>query len=101
MYGTFYIAGLRRRAAELQAQRIADAAAAIADPRAVLRANLLSFQSSQTPEARAHGYLLEDIRKVIHATPQQLGVALDELGWSRRRTWSNTGPYRRRWYPPD
>jgi hypothetical protein len=71
------------------------------DPRAALRTQIGEWQRTLAPEAREHGYLLEDIRKVIHATPQQLGLALHELGWHRKRVWLSDGPYSRRWYPPE
>lgn len=100
-YGTAYITGLRRLTAERQALRAAEAAAAISDPRAVLRANLLAWQNTLTPEAAAAGFHLEDIRKAVPATPQQLGLALAELNWRRTRVWRSDGPYRRRWYPLD
>jgi hypothetical protein len=104
IYGTAYIAGLKRRTAELRAQRAAEAAAQIFDPRAKLREQITQWQAAlpevERAEAARQGYFLEDIRKVIHATPQDLGLALAELSWSRRRIWQNNGPYRRHWYPP-
>jgi len=100
-----YIATLRRQTAERRAQRAAEAEAVINDPRAVLRAQLVQWQAALPDATRAEaardGYTLEDIRKAVHATPQSLGLVLDELGWSRRRIWRNDGPYRRRWYPPN
>lgn len=102
MYGDAYIRDLRFRAAERQAQRAADAAAQIADPRNNLREQICLWHSSLPPDARPPGgFLLEDIRKAVHATPQALGLALAELQWSRKRVWSNTGPFRRFWFPPD
>ena len=101
MYGDAYIRDLRRASAEIRAKRAADAAAAFADPRAVLRAQIIKWQSTLPAGAREHGYLLEDIRKAVHATPQLLGLALAELNWSRRRVWLNDGPYRRYWFPAD
>lgn len=101
MYVNAYIMELKRRTAERRAQRAAETAAAIADPRAALRAQIAEWQRTLPPEAREHGYLLEDIRKVIHSTPQQLGLALDELGWHRKRVWLSDGPFRRYWFPPD
>lgn len=101
MYHDRYVESLKRQTAERRAQRAAEAAAAIADPRTVLRAQVAEWQSALPLEDREHGYLLEDIRKVIHATSQQLGLALDELGWHRKRVWLSDGPFRRYWFPPD
>lgn len=99
--GRAYIAGLKRQAAERRAQRAADTAAAINDPRAVLRARLTAWYDALPPDARPPGgFLLEDIRKAVHATPQALGLALDELGWSRKRVWRSDGPFRRYWFGP-
>lgn len=100
-----YIATLKRQAAERRAQRAADTAAAINDPRAALREKLVQWLAALPDAVRAEaereGYTLEDIRKAVHATPQQLGLALAELNWRRTRLWRSDGPYRRRWYPPD
>ena len=102
MYGDNYISGLRRQAAERRAQRDAAAAAVIADPRAELRARLTAWYDALPPDARPPaGFLLEDIRKAVHATPQALGLALYELGWSRKRVWRSDGPFRRYWFPPE
>jgi hypothetical protein len=101
MYGDFYIRKISAEAEARRAQRAAQAAAAIADPRAELRKLIAEWTSTLPPEAREDGFVLEDIRKVIHATPQQLGLALAELNWRRTRVWKTDGPYRRRWYPPE
>jgi hypothetical protein len=92
---------LRRRVQEKSAQRAVEAAAAIADPRAALRTQIAEWQRTLGPETSQSGYLLEDIRKAVNATPQQLGLALWEMGWTRKRVWLSDGPYRRRWYRPD
>ncbi len=100
--GRAYIAGLKRQAAERWAQRDAAAAATINDPRAELRGRLTAWYDALPPDARPPGgFLIEDVRKAVHATPQALGLALWELGWSRKRVWSNTGPFRRYWFPPE
>jgi hypothetical protein len=102
IYGGAYIAGLRRFAAERRAQRDAAAQAAIADPRAELRARLTTWYDALPPDARPlGGFLIEDIRKAVYAPVQSLGLALWELQWSRKRVWSNTGPFRRYWFPPE
>ncbi len=100
MYGDNYIRKLRANAEASRARRAAQAAAAIADPRAALRERIAGWQRTLSDEARENGLFLEDIRKVVLATPQDLGLALAELDWRRRRVWKNDGPYRRRWYPP-
>lgn len=101
MYGDRYITELKRRTAERRAQRAAQAAAQISDPRAKLREQVLVWQSTLPPEAREHGLILEEIRRAIPATPQQLGIALHELGWTRKRVWLSDGPFRRYWFPPE
>jgi hypothetical protein len=105
MYGNAYVAELRRFAAERRAQRDAAAAAVIADPRAKLREALTQWQAAlpeaERAESARQGYFLEEIRKSVRATPQQLGLALAELNWRRTRVWRSDGPYRRRWWPPE
>jgi hypothetical protein len=101
MYADAYIRKIRAEVESRRAQRAAEAAAQITDPRAALRAQIAEWQRTLPPGAREHGYLLEEIRKVIHATPQRLGLALDELGWHRKRVWLSDGPFRRYWFPPD
>ena len=104
MYGDAYIRKLRVETEARRAQRAAEVSAAIADPRAKLREEIARWYAALPDAARAdakrQGYVLEDIRKAVQATLQQLGLALDELGWSRKRVWRSAGPYRRRWYPP-
>ncbi len=98
-YGNAYLAQLKHWSAEQRAKRAAQASAAIADARAGLRARLAEWQRTLPPEAREHGLFLEDVRKAVPATLQDLGIALWELGWSRKRIWKSTGPYRRVWFP--
>lgn len=87
---------LRKLRAEADARR----AAHNNDPRAKLKAAILVWQNTLPPEAHERGLTLEDIRKSVPATPQQLGLALHELGWTRKRVWLSDGPFRRYWYPP-
>jgi len=100
MYFDSYIARIRRQTEAWRGQRTAQAAAVVADPRAALRAQVTQWYSALPLEDRAPRYLLEDLVKLFGATPQQLGLALAELGWRRKRVWLNEGPYRRYWYPP-
>ena len=105
MYGDAYLRRLRADTEARRAQRAAEAAAQITDPRAKLREALTQWQAAlpeaERAEAARQGYFLEDIRKVVAATPQQAGLALAELNWRRTRVWRSDGPYRRRWYPPN
>lgn len=94
-----YIARLRRETAERRAQRANDAASGAYDPRAKLKARILEWYSSLAPEARAPYYFMEDLARQLRAPAQQLGLALAELGWERRRVWRKGEPYRHRWIP--
>jgi len=96
-----YMARLRQETAERRAKRDAAATAALLDPRARLRARITEWWSALPPEARAPRYSLEQLVPLFRCTPQQLGVALFELGWRRKRVWLNEGPYRRYWFPAD
>ncbi len=96
-----YIAALRRRNADRRAQREAELAAKYVDPRAALRARITAWLNTLPPDTRPpNGFTMDDLVRAHRATPQALGLALAELGWSRRRIWSNTGPFRRYWSPP-
>lgn len=101
MFGDAYIRDLKRRSAEIRAMRAAQAAAAIADPRAALRAKILAWQSTLSPEARAPSYLMEDLVKLLDSPPQQLGIALRELDWKCERRWRKGEAYRHYWVPPE
>ena len=63
MYGDAYIRKLRAETEARRAQRAAEAAAAITDPRAELRARLTAWYDALPPDARPPGgFLLENIR---------------------------------------
>lgn len=66
----------------------------------VLRAQVTEWWNALAPEARAPRYSLEQLTPGFGCTAQQLGVALFELGWRRKRVWLEDGPYRRYWMPP-
>jgi hypothetical protein len=95
-----YLNRLRRQAAELQAKRDAEAASTMFDPRAKLKAQITAWYDALGPEDRAPNYLMEDLARRLRATPQQLGVALRELGWRCERRWRKGESYRHYWIPP-
>jgi hypothetical protein len=95
-----YIQRLRREAEERRARRRTEPSATATDSRAELRARITRWYNALAPEDRAPRYLLEHLAPLFRCTPQQLGVALHELGWRRKRVWRDDGPYRRYWLPP-
>ena len=95
-----YIERLKRRAAELHARRDAEAASTTFDPRAKLKQQITKWYSSLAPEDCAPNYLMEDLARRLRATPQQLGIALRELGWRCERRWRKGESYRHYWIPP-
>jgi hypothetical protein len=95
-----YIQRLRRETEERRAKRRAQPPVTATDPRAELRARIIRWYSTLSPEDRASRYLLEQLAPLFRCTPQQLGVAMHELGWRRKRVWRDDGPYRRYWLPP-
>jgi crotonobetainyl-CoA:carnitine CoA-transferase CaiB-like acyl-CoA transferase len=97
--GSAYMAALKQRTAERMAKRAADRAATRVDPRAVLRAKVKEWWDELPPYERKPRYLLEELVPLFGCTPQQLGVALWEIGWRRKRVWREDGPYRRFWLP--
>ena len=98
--GKSYIERLRREAAELRAQRDAEAASGAFDPRAKLKQQITQWYASLPPEDRRPNYLMEDLARQLRATPQQLGIALRELGWRCERRWRKGESYRHYWIPP-
>jgi hypothetical protein len=94
-----YIAKLRRKAAEERARR--EAEAAVHDPRAKLKGQILQWYSSLPPENRPPNYLMEELARWLRARPQELGIALRELGWRCERRWRKGEAYRHYWIPPD
>jgi hypothetical protein len=101
VYGDAYIKKLYQCVAEQRAKRAAETAAVIADPRAALREQVTKRHSALPPEARAPSYLMENLVRLCDATPQQLGLALRELGWKCERRWHKGEAYRHYWVPPD
>lgn len=95
-----WLDNLKREIAEKRGKRVTIPASNTADPRAELRARITRWWNTLAPEDRAPRYLLEHLAPLFRCTPQQLGVALHELGWRRRRVWREDGPYRRYWTPP-
>jgi hypothetical protein len=99
MLGETYIARLRREIAERRARRAA-AGSAPHDPRAKLKARIANWYRALPPEARASHYFMEDLANWLHVPPQQLGMALRDLGWRCDRVWLKGQPYRHYWIPP-
>ena len=101
MVGETYIERLRRETEERRARRRAAPLPNSVDARRTeLRAQIGRWWSTLAPEDRAPRYLLEQLAPLFRCTPQQLGVALHELGWRRKRVWRDDAPYRRYWMPP-
>lgn len=94
-----YITHLRQWSEERRARRAAEAMTKALDPRAELRAKVRAWWEELPSCARKPRYLLEELVPRFGCTPQQLGVALYELGWHRKRVWREDGPYRRYWMP--
>jgi len=97
-----YIANLRRETAEKRAQRQAESAAGAerADPRAALKGRIREWYRGLAPEARPSAWHMEALVQQLRATPQHLGVALEELGWMRGRVWRRGRAYRQHWRAP-
>lgn len=101
-----YIQHLRREAAERQARRDAEARQALVDPRQALRDAITAWWAALPTDQRQPRYRLEELVPLIrlpngrHPTMQQLGGALFELSWRRKRSWRDSEPCCRWWYPP-
>jgi hypothetical protein len=70
------------------------------DPRAKLKERVTQWYSSLSPEAHTPHYFMEHLVRQLRATPQQLGIALRELGWRWDRVWRKGQPYRHYWVLP-
>ena len=101
MYGEHYIERLKHEIAEHRAMRAAKAASASIDPRAKLKGRITQWYGSLASEARAPHYFMEHLARQLRATPQDLGLALRELGWNCNRVWRKGAPYRHYWVPPE
>lgn len=99
--GGAYLANLKQQTAERLAQRAMKATDADVDPLSDLRTRITQWHRNLAPELRQPYYFMADLKRLLRATPQALGTALHELGWSRRRVWTPGLPFRQRWYPPD
>jgi len=95
-----YVQRLRRESAELQAKRDAEAGSNTVDPRVKLKEQITLWYASLAPEDRRPNYLMEQLARQLRATPQQLGIALRELGWRCERRWRKGESYRHYWIPP-
>ena len=95
-----YIARLKRETAARRAERVLERASGTYDPRAKLKAHIVQWYSSLTPEALLAHYFMEHLARQLRATPQELGIALRDLGWRCERRWCKGEPYRHYWVPP-
>jgi len=102
-WGDSYIENLRRQSAERQAQRAAQsmANASDVDRLEALKRRIVEWFNSRPREAHPEYYYMADLKRLLGASPQDLGTALHELGWIRRRVWARGQPFRQRWYPPE
>jgi len=96
-----YLESLRAQVAARREQRRSAEAAKVTDPLADLKARIDRWHKGLPPEMRVPYYHMNDLAQKLKAPPQQLGLALDALGWTRRRQWITGRPYRNRWFPPD
>lgn len=100
-YLSSFMDDLKRQTVERRAKRDVEAAATVVDPLAVLKQKIREWHRALSPEARPDCYHMDTLVKLLRTPPQQLGIALHELGWTRRRVWKKGAPYRQTWRAPD
>jgi hypothetical protein len=52
---------------------------------------------SLSPEEQSRAWTMKEFRIPFHDTPQKIGAALFDLGWTRRRMWRDDRPTARYW----
>ena len=65
-----------------------------------LRDRIEQWMEALPPHERKDRYTMEELVAQIKASPGQIGEALHDLGWQRRRSWKAHGPFYRYWVPP-
>ena len=86
-----YMDGLRKKR---------DAELLTGPPPASLVAEVRAWWESQTEINRFPCYSMRFLVNTFGYAPGKLGVALAELGWTRRRSWAKNKPFCRVWVPP-
>jgi len=56
------------------------------------------FEKLPAYERKTH-YTMAELLDQFGGAAGAMGLALDKLGWKRRRKWSGAGPYSRYWQP--
>ena len=91
-YGIGYKERLERRRKKLQA--IKDAA-----PKPpTLHERIEAWFAELSQEDQRRAWHMREFRAIFNDTPQRIGAALFELGWSRRRRWTDSKPTARYWF---
>jgi hypothetical protein len=51
-------------------------------------------------EERLQPYSMKQLEALFHKAPGQIGMALHSLGWQRKRSFRQQGPFSRTWHAP-
>ena len=51
-------------------------------------------------ELQQRPYTMDEFVRIFRASPMELGKALAELGWIRKRNYRGSGSHSRYWLPP-
>lgn len=91
IYGISHLEKLKRRRAAAQALRDAT-------PKpATIHERIQTWYNGLSEEDRARAWTMREFKALFGDTPQQLGAALFELGWTRKRMWRDDRPTARYW----
>lgn len=91
-YGIGWLEKLKRRRAERAAEQ-----AAIPKPPS-LKERLEAWYTGLPDDDKRRVYTMREFRAIFDETPQKIGAALFELGWTRKRLWSDDRPTARYWF---
>jgi hypothetical protein len=96
VWGSAYLAEVQRVAEQRRAQRQSVREEASKRLVADIRAWYCSLSESDRPAQ----LLMAELAKKFSAPPSEIGLALHELGFRRKRHWNPSEPHRRVWVPP-
>lgn len=87
-----YLEQLKRRREAAQALKVASPKPPTLHDRAE------AWQSGLSCDEKSRAWKMAELRAIFNESPQKIGAALFELGWSRKRLWRDDRPTARYWF---
>lgn len=63
-----------------------------------LEERIQQWQNSLSCEDKTRAWTMKEFRALFNDSPQKIGAALFELGWTRKRIWRDDRPTARYWF---